>query len=277
MNKVFFFEGIHGSGKSTLAKIKAEEVRHTYPNVHIVMRSEKPCPLDICRLAIFSEEEFTAFLHMIISLHSEFKSTIEDQVRQFSSIEGNYYYVNWLEFLSKYHLRDKNLTSYALAHELCDGRAGYERYKEITRSRWKTFAKTISDNTVYLFEGALLQHPITELLGYYEADDSTILQFVNALLETICEISTELVYVSTDQIEQLLLQTAKMRNDQGYRWIDGFIKLVTTCNYGKKHGMSGFSCAVQFCMDRKRIEQKILDQVKIKKSIIFRKLYAKEV
>lgn len=272
MNKVFFFEGIHGCGKSTLAKEKAEELQRIYPNVHIVTRTEKPCPIDICRLAVFSEEEFEEFLHMIITLHSEFKSTIKEQLMRFSSFEGNHYYVNWFEFLSQYHLWDRNLTSYALARELCDGKAGYEQYKEITRSRWQAFAETISDNTIYLFEGALLQHPITELLGYYEADYGNIIRFINTLLETMCKISTELVYVSTDQIEQLLLQTAKVRNAQGYHWMDGFIKLVTTCNYGKKHGLSGFTGAVQFCKERIRIEQQILGQITINKSIFSRKL-----
>lgn len=271
MNKIIFFEGLHGSGKSTLAKEKAAELRRIYPKVQIVMRCEKPCPIDICRLAVLSEEEFRMFIHMIRPLCSEDAHTIEYQLMRFSSLEGEHYYVNWFEFLSQYHLWDKKVISYALNHELCDGKAGYEQYVEITRNRWKAFAKAISGNTVYLFEGALLQHPIIELLGYYELDDNAIVHFINILLETVCEISTELVYISTDQPEQLLRHTAVMRNDQGYRWIDGLIKLATTCNYGEKRGLLGFQGAVQFCTDRMRIEKQILDQITVKKEIILRK------
>ncbi|MCC2130722.1 hypothetical protein LKD37_14590 [Oscillospiraceae bacterium CLA-AA-H272] len=271
MNKIIFFEGLHGSGKSTLAKEKSAELRRIYPKVQIVMRCEKPCPIDISRLAVLSEKEFRMFIHMIRPICSEDAHTIEYQLMRFSSLEGEHYYVNWFEFLSQYHLWDKKVISYALNHELCDGKAGYEQYVEITRNRWKAFAKAISDNTVYLFEGALLQHPIIELLGYYELDDSSIAQYINILLETVCEISTELVYISTDQPEQLLWHTALKRNDQGYHWIDGLIKLATTCNYGKKHGLLGFQGAVQFCTDRMRIEKQILDQVTIKKEIILHK------
>lgn len=182
MNKIIFFEGLHGSGKSTLAKEKAAELRRIYPKVQIVMRCEKPCPIDICRLAVLSEEEFRMFIHMIRPLCSEDAHTIEYQLMRFSSLEGEHYYVNWFEFLSQYHLWDKKVISYALNHELCDGKAGYEQYVEITRNRWKAFAKAISGNTVYLFEGALLQHPIIELLGYYELDDNS-LEKVKDLIE----------------------------------------------------------------------------------------------
>ena len=270
MNRIFFFEGLHGSGKSTLAKKVAEKLRNTYPNLQIVMRSEKPCPLDICRLSVFSEKELLVFLRMVVELRHELKPEIESELMRFSSFENNHYYVNWFEFLMSYHLWDSNLVSYALAHELCDGKAGYELYREVTFNRWKNFAKRISSDTAYLFEGVLLQHPITELLGYYEENDADIVRFINDLLETISGIPTELVYISTDRVEDLLSKTARVRNEQGYRWIGGLIKLTTTCNYGRTHNLMGFDGAVQFCKKRICIERKILDQITINKNIIFR-------
>ena len=270
MKKIYFIEGIHGSGKSTLAKKIASDLRKSNTCKHIVMRSEKPCPIDICRLSYYSKNEFNAFINMISDYSHKSKKLVYEQLMQVTSYEDKYYLVNWYDYLCNINLLESDLIEYSCTHELCDGRAGIDRYKEITYRRWKKFADTISDDTIYLFEGALLQHPITELLGYYLTNDTEIIRFINDLLCFVSDITLEIDYINVDNVSQILTNAAQERKKECFSWIDGFVKLTTTCKYGKYHKLSGFDGAVRFCEERIRVEKKILDQISANKVIFYR-------
>lgn len=270
MKKVYFFEGINGSGKSTIAKKTALKIRCEHPEVRVFLRSEKPSPIDMCRLAWLSENEFDRIVYMISENCSLHKNLIRNKLMQFSSYEDTYYVVNWYDFLYQNKLLTSSLMEFFHTRELCDGRADLELYKEITYKRFQRFASSVADNTVFLFEGALFQHPITELLGYYLADEDIILDFIVSLLDLMSGISTEVIYISVDNVEDIIMQASKARMYDDFSWLDGFVKLTTSCNFGTSHKLEGFSGAVKFCKERIRIEKKILNEISVSKKIICR-------
>ena len=268
--QILLIEGIQGAGKSTLAKAMARELRTSYPDARIYLRSSKPNPIDVCRLARFSPEEYWQFCAIVTEECGCSVAQVSVALTPYAAMEDGQIYVNWYDALSRLEVQLPRAMAYALEHELCDGKAGRERYQAVTRNRWARFAEHIDPRGIYLFEGVLFQHPLAELMGYYQLCDGEIEAYLNSLLICLRDISVQLYYLSVANIGAVLSAAAAQRQEESYDWLKGFVKLAATCPYGVRHGLSGLDGAIRYCTERVRIETKLLKKLDIPVTVIAR-------
>ena len=268
--QIIFIEGIHGSGKSTLAKAIAKEIKQKKPSAQLYLRSATPNPIDLCRLAYFSEKEFTHFLTTLSKETNSSKTDIYSELLPYVVKEQDKVVVNWYDYLSLINKDTPLSKSYALNHELCDGKAGVTQYINTSLNRWMKFSREIDEGGIYIFEGALLQHPLAELIGYYLLDDGEIASFIRNLIICIENIDKRLIYISVTDIKRVLLEAAIERNSKQDDWMHGFQKMVSTCNYGIKYGLNGIDGIVKYCTERIRVEKNLMKELGIPISIMER-------
>ncbi len=268
--QIVFVEGIHGAGKSTLAKSIAVKLKRDNPNIKVYLRSESPNPIDLCRLACFSQSEYDYFVALISKELDKPKELINSNLFPYIVHENKNVFVNWYDYLSQFHMGTPISISFALEHELCDGKAGIKRYKDVTLDRWINFSKNIDTDGVYIFEGVLFQHPLAEMMGYYMVDDEKIISFIKELITCIKRIEMKLFYILVTDVEKILLNAALERSDVQNNWIQGFLKMISTCNYGIENRLTGMNGAVKYCMDRIKIERKIMKAIDMPIHIIER-------
>ena len=268
--KVFFIEGINGSGKSTLAKKLYTDIKASNPCAKVFRRSERPNPIDISRLAMLSADRLEELIIMCsehLSISCEY---VRNVMENFSEQEGNCFVCNWLGMLDYLGINDGRIRAFCLNFELCDGKAGLDRYKEVSIKRWQRFSESYADNSYYLFEGALFQHPLSELFGYYMLSDSQIVKYMNEIATTLQGVDTIITYIRPNNISDILYAAAKERKYGDAMWINGFLKQVETCPYGRTHSLRGMDGAIEFCRERMRVEQILLDSIPIKHVVLER-------
>ncbi len=266
--QVFFVEGIQGSGKSTFAKALASQLRRESPEARIHMRSASPNPIDICRLAFFTSEEYTQFLSLLSEISGRSGPLAATDAAPYTSREREQILVNWYDCLSRWGQPTSRAAIFSLDRELCDGKTNPRYYQEVTFRRWSDFARTLDSGDIYIFEGALLQHPLAEMMGYYMLSDDEIEEFLLSLVNCLRNIPTSLYYISVTDVKKVLSATAEAR--QGENWLQGFLKMTTTCTYGMRHGFSGMSGAIEYSQERIRIENKILKKLNIPVMVVER-------
>ena len=268
--QIVFIEGIHGAGKSTLAKKIASEIKSDNPFANIYLRSSTPNPIDFCRLTFFSPNEYDCFLSMLSKELNEPKNGIKFALIPFVSYEQGKFVVNWFDFISKYKENCPCSISFALSHEYCDGKATASQYRSVLLSRWSNFARNIDQSGIYIFEGALFQHPLAELIGYYMEDECSIICLIAELVECIKSIEKKLFYISVRDPYTVLSNAAENRKADDNDWMQGFQKMISTCNYGVKNGLSGLDGAIRYCQDRMKVEQRIMQELDMPIKIIER-------
>ena len=269
MTRLILIEGFHGVGKSTLAKKMGSALCAEVPDRHIYLRTQAPNPLDINRLARFTPEQydtFSALLHREASVGANVDADLEKCI----SREGKHIFVNWFVLAEAYSLPLGCTIKYALAHELCEGRVCFEQYRAVCLARWSAFGTDADPQGVYLMEGALFQHPIMDLLGYYRLDEEEICEFLMELLSCLEYVSVELVYVTIEDIEAALLRAADERRAGRHDWCQGLEKSVRTCPYGMGHSLSGLSGVLQYYRERGRLEALVMQRLTIPIKIVKR-------
>lgn len=269
MTRLILIEGFHGVGKSTLAKKMGSALCAEVPDRHIYLRTQAPNPLDINRLARFTLEQYDTFSAL---LHREapIGANVDADLEKCISREGKHIFVNWFVLAEAYSLPLGCTIKYALAHELCEGRVCFEQYRAVCLARWSAFGTDADPQGVYLMEGALFQHPIMDLLGYYRLGEEEICEFLTELLSCLEYVSVELIYVTIEDIEAALLRAANERRDGRHDWFQGLEKSVRTCPYGIGQSLSGLSGVLQYYWERGRLEALVMQRLTIPIKIVKR-------
>ena len=268
-DRLVFIEGIPGSGKSTYAKRLLCNIKNN-PESKVFYRNEKPSPLDPDRLAFFDKDQLQEFVVICNSSSPLTKETLIRELERFSTWEDDICAVNWFSFSTTCECNNIHTREFALAHEICAGKAGIDQYKKLTLKRWRRFSKERVPEAYYLFEGALFQHPLAELLGYYKAEDKEILDFVEKMLACLPHVIPVLIYIRVSDIKSILTNAAIERRQEEYSWWNSFCRWVETCPYGRTNQLSGMSGAVYYCKERMRLEKLIMNSIPIKLDIIDR-------
>lgn len=268
-DRVYFIEGIHGAGKSTCARRLLRRLGEE-TGKRVFFRSEKPSPLDLDRLAFFDDDELQEFIGICEAAGSLTGEWLARELERFSAWEEERCAVNWLGFCAACGCDDPRAREFALSHELCAGKAGLERYEELTLRRWRRFSRERDPEAYYLFEGTVFQHPLAELLGNYAAGDEEIVRFVREMLACMPGVVPTLIYIRVSDVEGALLNAAAERESGEYSWRRGFCRWIETCAYGRVHRLSGMAGAVRYCEERMRLEKLLMEDLPVKLKIIDR-------
>ena len=85
-------------------------------------------------------------------------------------------------------------------------------FKESYYKYWHQFSEKKLENKIMITDGALLHHPINDLIREYNASDDDIANFLHKLLTLIHKTNSIIFYLSTSNMRERLSQARISRN-----------------------------------------------------------------
>lgn len=270
MHKLYLVEGIPGAGKTTTAREIAKNLREQGLKVHLYEEGMSH-PADCAWQAFLTKKEYEDFCELCSETweqsnkqisKEELLNRIEKQVRR----EDDKIVLAYTKIEFPEEIFWNNIGIVA-SKELGDGRSNLETFRRIHLKRWRQFAMDIKERDVItIFECAFLQNHIFELMGVYEKSDDYIVNYLRQLIETVEDLDPLFVYIKPHSIEKVINQAANERkapNPYQKDWIDEIAEWVSRTNYGKHNNLFGREGVIQFCTERLRLDQYVLNQLNI--------------
>jgi len=254
--KLIMVEGIPGSGKSTFAKKIADFYTNRGFKTNLYNEGGFH-PADLAWNACIPVES----LDSIFAPYKNFRHEIDKNTH----IEDDYAIISYTQIRTD----DKTFFEEMESHEIYDKRVPFDVFSKLQHKRWSAFGKQAKEkDELTVFECALLQNHVSELMLYHLADIEALKTHINSLIQTVSELSPTLIYLSQPNVRETIERVAKQRVYENEKWIDRVINYSETTPYGKLHGIKGFNGAVQIFEERKRIESKIIESLPIKTVIL---------
>jgi len=254
--KLIMIEGIPGSGKSTFA----QRITDFYNNNGIKTNLYNEGgfhPADLAWNACIPVES----LDNALAPYKSFRNEIDKNTH----IEDDYAIISYTQVKTD----DKTFFNAMETYEIYDNRVPFDVFNKLQLKRWGTFGRQAKEkNELTVFECALLQNHVSELMFYHLADIETLKIHTNSLLQTVAELSPSLIYLSQPNVRETIERVAEQRVYVYGKWIDRVINYSENTPYGKLHNIKGFDGAVQMFEERKRIELEIIKSLPIN-TIIF--------
>ena len=257
-------EGLNGSGKTTYVRNFTEHCSQ-YEQI-ITYRGKGIHPVDLSRIAYFTEKDFNTFLGMLLQ---DGIPTPQKYIQNYILREGNYVLVNYLPITS--NLNDKsNALVFAHSHELYDGFSAPETFYDVHLKRWKQFGQTsFAKNTLAIFEAVTLQYPLMELIAFQAKQKDQILSYVKACIESVMPLNPMLIYLDVRNIEKNVIAISKERNHT-HNWIVNFKKWLAHSPAFSSSGNDGISMVIEFMKKRREVEHYVINHLDIPVRIIIR-------
>lgn len=249
--KLIMIEGIPGSGKSSFARRAAAHYAKRGRQTRLYNEGDAH-PADLAWNACIplAEREQTLAPYAVL------RPEIDRQTR----IEDGYAIIAYTQVQTQ----DKSFFAAMEGYEVYDRRVPYETFAGLHRKRWQAFGKRAEiEDELTIFECALLQNHVTELLLWHLLDEAAIQKHVRALVDAVASLSPVLVYLSPPDVRQTVVRVAKERVFAGGSWMEGMIEYTERTPYGKAHRLQGLDGVVQCLEARKRIELGIIQALPI--------------
>jgi len=250
--KLILVEGIQGSGKSTFAKKIADF--YTEHGLQANLYTEGGFhPADLAWNACIPVET----LSRVLAPYSGFREEIDKNTH----IEDGYAIISYTQVKTDNKAFFKDMEN----HEVYDNRVPLDVFNGLHRSRWRAFGEQAKrKNALNVFECALLQNHVTELMYFHIADDETMKMHFNTLIQTVTALSPFLIYLTQPNIRDTIERVADERGD----WINRFIHYAENSPYGKLYGLKGFDAAISCLEERKRMELDVISSLPIASVIL---------
>ena len=204
MTKLVFVEGVSGVGKTTLVRALEKRLKAAGCSVRAWVEFDHTNPIDFCCTAALTPPQLE-------ELRKEYPDQSDALLR--AAIPAG----DWR--LVRYYHGDeavfpKPLLDTLAAHELC----WHPRrplpltvYSDIYAAVWRDFAKGLEKaaEDCYLFDGALLFHPINDMLRNYGVSEERAARHVQRLLDALGDRPRSILYLRTENLPaQLALARA---------------------------------------------------------------------
>jgi len=249
-------EGIPGSGKSTFAKRIADY--YTNHGVKVNLYNEGGFhPADLAWNACIPVKS----INDVLAPYESFRSEIDKNTH----IEDDYAIISYTQVKTN----DTTFFKDMEAREVYDNRVPFEVFNELHRKRWSSFSRQAKEkNEMTVFECALLQNHVSELMHFHLADIERIKAHINTLVQAVADLSPSLIYLPQPNVRETIERIAEQRVSENGNWIDGVINYSEMTPYGKLHCIKGFDGAVQIFEERKRIELEVIKSLPIKTIVL---------
>ena len=242
-------EGIPGSGKSTFAKKIANFFSNNGLKANLYNEGTFH-PADLAWNACIPIKT----LDVILAPYESIKSEIDKNTH----IEDDYAIVSYMQVKTENTDFYKDMESY----EVYNNRVSFDIFNGLHRKRWDTFNKQAKEkNELNIFECALLQNHVNELMLFHLAEIDTIKMHINAMIQTVTDLSPNIIYLSQPSVKETIERVAKQRISEHVKWVDRVNSFHENTPYGKLHGVKGFNGTVRIFEERKRIELEIISSL----------------
>lgn len=261
MSNLILIEGIPGSGKTTASKFVQQIIMDQGIDAKSYQEGDLH-PADLSWQSLLPISEF----HRLLELHPNYS----DAMMKFSSIEGKVVITAY----NRMGLNQKSdLYKILSQNDIYTKNVELSTFKEEHLRRWKRFSQESDDNSIYIFECALLQNHITELMLKYEASNAEIFSYMNDFFNVIESMSPIVVYLAPTSVEKAIKHVANERtmiNDprRTSNWIDRAVQEISESKYGIHNNISDVSGCIEYYNNRQMIELDLLKQLKIDSHII---------
>ena len=261
MSKIYLIEGLPGSGKTTFARRLNDFLINE--NVLVKKYNEGDLhPVDLAWTAIFDDISFITLKNKYPELVSQFKDYLK-------KIDGLYYlaYTN-----IKIDVNTRDFYDYCEKYEIYKTR-DIEYFFSTHLRLWQQFlSEDLEDDYVYIFECIFLQNHINELILKDGLNEEEIVAYFKKFSKVFSGFDVNLIYINQNnpsKILQRITEERRTNNKELYRdWIDHVIEYVEQKN---KFGISkykGYSGVESFFLDRKKLEERVLDRINLNKLVV---------
>lgn len=260
-NNLILVEGIPGSGKTTISGKIKEYLENKGLKVKLFKEGEAH-PADMAWTAYVSKADY----EKLLACNKEYAEAIEANTK----MEEDYALVSYTKLGLTSNQRE--LMRYFEKHEVYDGKIKFDIFEKLHFERWKQFAESADENTIYIFECAYLQNHVNELMGFHNKDVKFILDYMVKLISAVKTLNPKLIYLTQSDIRKTIERVAMERisfdEDSWEDWIHFVIKYVENSPYGQKSELKGFNGLIKFFEARKKVEFEIIKKLDIDKAII---------
>lgn len=251
----YFIEGLQGSGKSTLVN----KIAKKYPD-NTVFREGDYSPVDLAWCAYVTEEEYQA----LIDKYHDIRTMIEEK----SHSENDHKIICYTQVITDIPGFHKDLEQY----EIYNGHCAFSAFKNIVFSRYK---KWNGNNMV--FECALFQNIIEDMILYRDASDQEIMELYNELAQVLRDRDFRVLYLETDNIADSISVIRKERLDHNGNEMcfPLMLEYFDSSPYAQKRGVSGEEELLKHFAHRQELELRICSEAFPEKvSVLKSKKYA---
>jgi len=254
MNRLFIVEGVPGSGKTTFAKGLAKNISRYNPNVNLYVEGDLH-PADMAWCALLTDNEYKE----ICDSYPWYVQELEYN----KTIWNGYVIVAY----TKIQNLDFTLYNYFESKEVYDGRLDTETFCGLHENRWKRFGQQATG--INVFECALLQNSVNELLLFRGADEDTLSEYIGKLISCVENLKPVIFYINIDTKSAIKRAAMERVDQEGNRvWESRVTEYIIKSPYGIENGFIGVEGIYNYFEKRKQIELKILEKLNVEKYCI---------
>ena len=260
MNNLILIEGIPGAGKTTTSKFVQQELIKR--GIDAVSYQEGDLhPADLSWQSILPIDEYHKLL-------TEFPNHF-DVLEKYTLVEDKQAITayNRLGINPKSDLYQK-----LWQNDIYIKNVDLDTFKQEHLKRWKRFSADADINKVYIFECALLQNHITELMLKYEVDGTVIIEYLQEFFDSIISLSPTIIYLAPVSVENAIMHVAAERTTEdpkrSHNWINRVVKEISESNYGIRNNIKNITGCINYFNHRQQIELELLRNVNIECHVI---------
>ncbi|MDO5519325.1 MAG: thymidylate kinase [bacterium] len=249
MDKLFIVEGIPGSGKTTFAKALADQIQTNGDEVHLYVEGDLH-PADMAWSALLTVGEY----NLLCTSYPDLVGELERN----KTVWKQYVIIAY----TKIHNLEEKLFHYFESKEIYDARTDATLFCNIHKDRWKQFG--LDATGIAIFECALLQNSINELLLFHCMEEEAVTDYIRHLVDAVKRLNPVIIYLEVDTKAAIERAARERLDSNGKRvWEHGITQYIENSPYGRKYGLHDIDGMYQYFETRKQLELRILDKLPI--------------